>query len=403
MSRLELVGMQARPGDRPMSKHAVAPPIEGHVAPGFRRVRDAFRENFLSREEVGAAVCVYRDGEPVVDLWGGYRDPDRVRPWERDTLVCMMSVAKGVTAVAVMMQVDRGIIDLEQRVAHYWPGFAHNGKGEITVRQMLGGFAALIYLDHAPPGAMLDWDQMIAAIEAQAPAWPPGTRGAYHSATAGFLFGELIRRTDGRAVDAFVREEIARPLGIEFVLGVHAGELDRLADIIANDASVTGNALRDPTTKLGRAWRVQPQVDGLLFNDPRFRAAVIPSASGHSNARSVARLWAALANGGTLDGVRLMDPATVELARSVQWDAVCEMTDRPFRYGLGMFLNAAPMTGFGPNPRSFGHPGAGGAVGFADPENRLAFAYSPNRMCAGAGLGDRCEALIAALYEQDSP
>lgn len=379
---------------------ATAAPIAGHADESLARVREAFAENFRSRGEVGASVCVYRDGEKVVDLWGGYRDAQRRLPWEADTLVCMMSVAKGVAAIAVLMLVQRGRIDLGQRVAHYWPAFAQNGKADITVRQLMGGFAGLVYLDDAPVGALLHWDQMVSAIERQAPLWPPGTRGAYHSSTGGFLFGELVRQVDGRGIDTFVREEIAAPLGVEFILGLAPEDLPRVADIIPNAGSVTGNALKDPESKLGRAWRVQPPLDGPLFNDPRFRAAVIPSASGHSNARSVARIFATLAQPGPLDGVQLVAPALVDVAREPQWDDICGLTDRPFRYGLGMFLNKSPLSGFGTNPRAFGHPGAGGALGFADPENSIAFSYAPNHMCAGAGMGERCEALIAALYGQ---
>jgi CubicO group peptidase (beta-lactamase class C family) len=374
------------------------PPIAGTVDPSFARMRRAFEENFLLRGEVGAAVSVYAAGRKVVDLWGGHRDGARRLPWEPDTLVCMMSVTKGLCAIAVLMLVERGKISLDERVAKYWPGFGRAGKQDITVRQLMGGFAALIYLEHAAPGALIDWDAMVEAIERQPPLWPVGTRGAYHSSTGGFLFAELVHQVDGRTIDVFLREEIAAPLGVEYVLGLRPAQIPRVAEVIPNPGSVTGNALQDPTSKLGRAWASQPDWGGPMFNDPRFRSAVIPSASGHSNARSVARIFAALAQGGELDGVRRLSPAVIELARQVQWDDICAMTVRPFRYGLGMFLSKGPMANFGPNPGAFGHPGAGGALGFADPENRLSCSYSPNFMCAGAGLGERCEALIAALY-----
>lgn len=269
-----------------MEKAAAPVRPEGFCGPDYVRVREAFEENFRSRGEVGAAVCVYAGGTKVVDLWGGYRDPQRRLPWAADTLVCMMSVAKGVVALAVLMLVDRGRIELEAPVARYWPGFARNGKQDITVHQLMAGLGGLVYVDHAPPGALLHWEQMIEGIERQAPEWPPGTRGAYHSITQGFLLGELVRRVDGRRVEVFIREEIAAPLGVEFIMSLRAGELERLADIIPNPGSVTGNAIRDPTTKLGRAWRVQPAVSGFFLNDPQVRGAVIPSANGHSNARS---------------------------------------------------------------------------------------------------------------------
>lgn len=373
--------------------------IHGHCEPAFARLREEFARNFSERQEVGAAVCLYSDGRPVVDLWAGVADPVSGRPWERDTLVCMMSVGKSVCALAVLMLVERGRIDLAKPVAHYWPGFAQAGKAGITVRTLLSGLAALLYADHAPDGSAYDWDTMVRALELQAPEWEPGTRGAYHSATCGLLLGELVRRADGRTIDRFVREEMARPLGIEYGFGLDAAEIARVADIVPNEGNVTLQQSGDRTTKLGRAWRIQPRPADVHYrNTEQFRRAVFPSANGHSNARSVARLYAALAAGGTLDGVHLLSPELIEVARTQSWCERCGMTDRLFRYGVGFFLNYPPLLPFGSNPRAFGHPGAGGAIGFADPEARLAFAYSPNRMCEGAGVGERCTALIDAVF-----
>lgn len=372
-------------------------PIDGYAAPGFQRVREAFVDNFRLRDELGAAVAVYCKGKCVVDLWGGYKDVSRTQAWERDSIVCIMSVTKSLAAIAVLMLVDRGQVNLEACVSVYWPEFAQSGKAQITVRQILGGLGGLVYLDHASAGALVDWDAMIKAIELQEPHWPPGTRGAYHSVTQGFLLGELVRRVDGRRIEAFVRDEITEPLGIEFLMGLNTDELERVIDLVPNPCSVTGKAIGDPLTKIGRAWKIQPPVVGPLFNSEEFRRAVIPSGSGHSNARSVARIFAVLAEGGEIDGVRLLSRSIVDEARTAQWDGTCGLTDRNYRYGLGFFIHKPPLMPFGSNPRAFGHFGAGGAVGFADTEARLAFSYSPNFMCSGEGLGDRCEALIAAL------
>jgi CubicO group peptidase (beta-lactamase class C family) len=373
--------------------------IHGQCDPAFGRVRDAFARNFAEHQEVGAAVCVYSRGKPVVDLWAGVADPQTGRPWERDTLVCMMSVGKSVCALAVLMLVDRGVIDLAKPVAHYWPGFAQAGKAGITVRTLLSAQAALLYADHAPAGAAYDWEAMIRALELQAPEWEPGTRGAYHSMTFGLLLGELVRRADGRPIRQFVAEEIAAPLGIDYWFGLDDATLARVADIVPNLGNVTLQQSGDPSTKLGRAWRVQPRPTTTHYrNTLEFRRAVFPSANGHSNARSVARLYAMLANFGTLDGVRMLSPETVEIARTESWHGICGMTDRLFRYGVGFFLNLPPLLPFGPNPRAFGHPGAGGAIGVADPEAQLAFSYSPNRMCEGAGVGERCLALVEAVF-----
>lgn len=371
--------------------------IHGSCKPSFSHLREVFQENFELRNEVGAAVAVYQNGQLVADLWGGIADPAIGALWQRDSIVCMMWVGKAMAALCVYRLIDRGDLELDAPIAHYWPEFAQAGKSGITIRQLLGGFAGLIYPDHAPDGAAFDWEVMVKALELQEPLWEPGTQGAYHSQTAGHLFGEIVRRADGRRVETFFAEEIAGPLGIDYKFGLRDADLPRVAPILPNPDNVTLTQIGDPKSKLGRAWRILPQRDNFL-NSEDFRRGVFPSANGHGNARSEARVYAALANGGQLDGFFLLSEELVELARTLSWDGICGMTDRHFRYGHAFFLNNE-LAPFGPNPRAFGHPGAGGALGFADPEAQLAFSYSPNFMCSGSGVGDRCEALISALYD----
>lgn len=370
--------------------------IHGTCDPAFTGLRDMFRENFETRGEVGAAVAVYHQGRLVADLWGGVADPASGRPWERDSIVCMMSVGKGMAAMCLYRLIDRGAVALDAPVARYWPEFAQNGKDRITIRMLLGGKAGLVYADGAPAGAAFDWDAMTTALAAQKPEWEPGTQGAYHSMTAGILFGEIIRRIDGRTVDLFFREEIAGPLGIDYKFGLDDADIRRVATMVPNPESVTLNAIKDSTSKLGRAWRIMPSKED-FFNTEAFRRGVFPSANGHGNARAVARVYAALGNGGRLDGYYLLSPALIDVMRSMSWEGDCGLLDRPFRYGHGFFLSNE-LAPFGANPRAFGHPGAGGALGFTDPETGLAFSYSPNFMCSGGGVGDRCEALIAATF-----
>lgn len=379
--------------------NSLEPIVHGECGPGFELVQEVFTENFRSRGEVGAAVCIYKEGKKVVDLWGGHCDAEKTKPWERDSIVCMMSVGKGIAALAVHMLLDRGEIDLNRPVAYYWPKFAQANKEKITVKMLLGGLAGLVYTEHAPKGALLDWELMVEALERQEPVWTPGTRGAYHSMTAGFLLGELVKQVDGRDIATFLKEEITDPLQIDYMYGVSDVDIPRTAEIVPNTDSDTLNAMADPDSNIGKAWRVMPETDDFLFNTKAFLQAVLPSGNGVGNARAVARIYAALAQGGEIDDIRLVSPTTVENMREMQWDSLCGLTERPYRYGLGFFLNKPPMVLFGPNPASFGHPGAGGAIGFADPETGLAFSYSPNFMCAGAGIGDRCEALINAMYQ----
>jgi CubicO group peptidase (beta-lactamase class C family) len=371
--------------------------IDGYCDPEFAKVGDTFAANFRERGELGAAVAVYRHGQKVVDLWGGWADAAQTRPWREDTIVCMMSVGKGMAALCVWMLVERGLIDIDKPVAHYWPGFAQAGKGSITVATMLAGKAGLLYADHAPAGAGNDWAVMIDALEQQEPAWVPGEKHGYHSSTAGYLLGELVRRVDGRPIDRFLREEVTGPLRADYGYGASWAAADRVADIIPNPESHTFVQTRDPSTKLGRAWRIRPPSDD-HYNGVAMRTGLMPQTNGHGNARAVARIYAALAQGGTLDGVRLLGRETIDRMRTESWFGTCEMTDRVFRYGYGFFLNEPNMSPMGTNPRAFGHPGAGGAIGFADPENGISFSYSPSLMCAGGGLGERCRALSEAVY-----
>lgn len=374
--------------------------VQGDCDASCVGVREAFIENFETRDELGAAVCVFQDGAPVVDLWGGYLDSERSQPWQDNTIVCMASVTKGMVALCLHILIERGAVDLDAPMARYWPEFAQAGKADITVRQSLGHNDGVIFNDASVPGDWLNMDVIAAAIAAQEPAWEPGSRGAYNSFNFGFLVGEIVRRVSGRSPGRFFKEEIAIPLGIDYQIGVLESEISRVSNLYPNPESATFNAFQDSATKLARAWQSLPAESGDLgpFNQNDFRLKEFPSANGTGNARAVAKVYAALAAGGEIDGVRVWSSETVARMRELQWDSICGMTDRPFRMGLGVFLNSPPLSGMGPNPNAFGHMGVGGAFAFADPEAGISFSYSPNYMCAGAGVGDRCDALVEALY-----
>ena len=377
------------------------PPIYGNIEHGFERVREAFIENFTDRGEVGAAVCVYKDGKKVVDLWGGHLDEERTSLWQEDTIVCMMSVAKSVVALGVHLLIERGQVELDAPVMRYWEKFGQAGKSDITVRDLLGGRAGVLYADAAPKGSMFDWDVIMDAIEKQPAERPEEGRGAYHSLTMGFLLSGLIEHVDGRRVDVFIEEELCGPLGVDYQFGLSDADFKRTSMMISNKENATMNIIIKgdaPESNLSRAYRVMPRIDGFFANTKNFLQIVFPSGNGVGNARAIARLYGLLAQGGTLDGVRLFSPETVERMRTLQWTGPCGMTMRDYRYGLGFFLNQKYFSPMGTNPKAFGHMGAGGATGFADPEAGLSFSYSPNLMCSGEGIGDRAEALIDALY-----
>ncbi|MBL8697918.1 MAG: beta-lactamase family protein [Alphaproteobacteria bacterium] len=371
--------------------------VQGDCDPRFSRVREAFERNFSEDGEVGAAVAVMLDGRMVVDLWGGHRDAARARAWERDTIVCMMSVAKAVSALCVHRLVEEGALDLDAPVARDWPEFAAEGKGAIPLRWVLCHLAGIPVADAAARGAMYDWAAMTRAIAAQAPLWPPGSTRCYHSATQGFILGELVRRVTGMSLGAYLRRHVAAPLGLDYAIGLDDTAIARCADMIPAAGTIFDAAQKgDRSTLLGRAW--YPLGDGEDFNSQTWRRSEIPSANGHGNARAVARLYGALALGGTLDGVRVIGPEALDRATTEQWRGQSISSKLTFRTALGFFLSCPPDRPMGPNPRTFGHSGAGGAQGFADPDARLGFAYSPNRMHAGIDIGVRASRLIETTF-----
>ncbi|PCI54375.1 MAG: serine hydrolase [Alphaproteobacteria bacterium] len=374
-------------------------PIQGMCQDRFLAVKDVFCANFVERGELGAAVSVYLEGQKIVDLWGGYQNQEHNLLWQEDTIVCVLSAGKAFAALGVHILIDQGLIDLEAPVAEYWPKFGHNGKESITVRQLLAGQAGLIYLDHLPKGQIFNWNAVVKAIEDQEPVWKPGTRSAYHSSTFGHLTGELIRKVSGSTVDDFLAKWVFDPLKLDIRYGLTSIDENRASDLYPNPNSTTLNAIKDTSTGIGRAWSGMPDINGFYVNSPEFRNIVFPAGNAHTNSRSLAKLYAALACGGCLDGIRIISEKTLRQATTLQWDGACALTGRNFRYALGFFLNTPELVSMGTNPNGFGHPGAGGSIGFADPEVGLSFAYSPNRMCAGAGLGDRCEHLIETLYK----
>ena len=379
-----------------MSRNPSAAAMEtrGTCDPRFSAVREAFAENFRSRDEVGATVAVTLDGRTVVDLWGGFLDADRQRPWRRDTLVCMMSVAKAVTATCAHVLVDRGTLDVDAPVARYWPEFAANGKERLPVRYILDHRAGLPAIDRVmPAGAAFDWEAMTAALAAQRPMWEPGARLVYHSVTMGYLVGEVIRRISGKGVGTFLEEEICGPLGLDYHIGLAEDHHARCADFFGD---IRGTLFddSDPRSLMARAMA---QVPASVIATPAFRRAEIPSINGYGTARSVARLFGVLACGGELDGTRLMSAETIDKAIAEQW-AGMEDRGRELRMGLGYMLGLPSAVAMGRNPRAFGHTGAGGAIGFADPDARIGFAYGMNRMYSGAGISPRLQVLVDATF-----
>ncbi len=377
------------------------PSIDGFCHPRFASVRDAFAANFEAGREVGASFAATVNGEVVVDLWGGHADAARSRPWERDTIINVFSTTKAMTALCAHVLVDRGALDLDTPVARYWPEFAQAGKASITPRQLLSHTAGLAALrDPLPTEALYDWRRMVEALAAEAPAWEPGTANGYHALTYGYLVGEVIRRITGRTPGTFFREEVAAPLGADFHIGLPQSEDARVAELVPPTVeelrAVGAPSTLSRDTIAGRALG-NPPLQAEFANRLEWRRAEIPAGNGHGNARSVARVMALLACGGSLDGVRLLGEQTIAKAIEEQRFAKDLVLGFKMRWGLGFMLTSKYLP-LGPNPRTFGHGGWGGSLGFADADARVGWSYIMNKMSPGTAGDTRVAGILAALY-----
>jgi CubicO group peptidase (beta-lactamase class C family) len=376
--------------------------VRGRCDAAFRAVSEAFATN-LAAGELGAACSVSVDGTVVVDIWGGWADAARTRPWTGDTLVNAYSVGKPIVALALLQLVAGGRTDLDDPADRWWPELTAGRRGA-TVRHVLchrGGVPAI----REPLGndSLWDWDAMCRAIAATDPWWEPGTRHAYHSNTYGHLVGELARRIDGRPPGTWLRDEIAAPLDADLAWGLRPAERARCADVTW-EIDVSGGiewlfstAETDEQRMIALGYANPPGYSGIgVVNSEAWRAAQVPSTNLHATARGVARLYAALAAGGTLDGVVVLDRDLLAESTSAQSEGWCPVLQREATFGLG-FQPARSDRPFGPNPRSFGHFGTGGAVGFADPQADVGFGYVMNSVVP-RWQSPRNRALVDALY-----
>ena len=377
-------------------------PLCGHYDARFAPVLEAFCENYRCEDEVGSAVSVILDGQTVLDLWGGWRDGARTREWQHDTIVCMMSVSKGITGLAFNLLVDRGLVDIDAPVATYWPEFAQNGKQRLPVRYLLDHRAGLpIIADPLWPGAIYDHAAICRALAAQAPLWEPGTVAAYHVHTQGYLLGEIVRRVTGKTVGNFVRDELAAPLEADFQIGgLTAHDHARCAEVMPNmTATLFAAREAEHDTLRSKAFVQNPAEPWpVTLNTKIWRDCEIASGNGHGNARGVARIYGAFARGGELGGVRVTRPTSIEAMITEQHNITERLQDRPYHQALGVLLNTPSAVYMGPNPHAFGHHGIGGSIGFADPDARIGFSYAINKMHAVGTNGPRAARLIDALY-----
>jgi len=391
--------------------------VYGTVEPGFEGVRAAFEENFRQHGDKGASVGVYVDGEQKVDLWGGVADVATGQAWQRDTMAIMYSVTKGATATLAWLLAQRGLLDFDAPVAEYWPEFAGGGKAAVPVRYLFTHQAGLPYLDQQlSREEVLDGARVTEVLEQQAPVWEPGTAHGYHAVTFGWLAAAVIARVTGRGLGQVFAEEIAGPLGLDFHIGLPAGESARVAQLVdipppdpAAFAAITDPAVMetvlavraamlDPSSTFSRALStngVLPALDARTWNDPAIYQAEIPAANGISNGRSLARMYAATVS--EVDGVRLLTDETVHKASAEQVSGPDLTLLVPTRFGTGFQLPwpNLPML----SAASFGHSGLGGALGFADSRYKAGFGYVQNQLLSSLGPDQRTLGLVAAVAD----
>lgn len=365
--------------------------VHGTLAPGFEPVREIMAANIASGADLGTSFAVTQNGEMLVDLWGGWADIAKTRPWERDTIVNVWSTTKTMTALCALMLADRGRIDFAAPVAEYWPEFAQNGKQGVTVAHLMSHTAGLPTWDEPlAKEELYDWDLCVRRLAAQKPRWEPGTVAAYHAITQGYLIGEVVRRADGRSLGTFFRKEVAEPLGADFRIGLPEREDHRVAEMIPPD--------RDPAAKPGN-----PPIDPVDTRTRAWRAAEIPAAGGTGNARAVAAIHAILANGGEAQGKRFLSEAGVRRALEVQFVGTDRALGMPARYGLGFGVAGEGTLIPFPNPNSIYWGGWGGSLALIDMDARTSIAFMMNRM-AGGTVGDtRAFSLARASWDALRP
>ena len=372
----------------------------------LQRLKPLFQENFEKFGELGAAVSVWQNGKPIIDLCGGFRDVHREKPWNADAVVLVWSATKGIGSACVLHALQQRNIELDRRVAEFWAEFAQSGKEKITLAQLLSHQTGLCALDRRVD--VLDYDGVIRALEAQAPLWPPGTAHGYHARTFGFFLDQLIRRITGKTLSEYWQENFARPLELDFWIGLPEQENSRVATIYAAKAvkpPEPAHFYRDVVTPgtLARKTFTSPYGLNVIskMNDPHIRALPIISFGGIASASALAKFYSMLANGGELNEQIFLIPETIDRMTKTLSDGVDRVFQIPTAFSAGFMKDSqdAKRRLFGPSETSFGHPGAGGSHAFADLENKIAFAYVMNQMEQSVLPNEKSLRLVDAIYD----
>jgi len=358
--------------------------IHGFYEERFEPVKKVLADSIKSGNDLGASFAATINGEYVVDIWGGYSDVAKTQPWERDTIVNVFSTTKVMSVLCVLMLVDRGLIDLDTPVAKYWTEFAQNGKENLPVRFILSHTAGLPGFNKViDVKTLYDWDQIVNILAAQPPSWKPGTRSGYHAITQGYLLGELVRRVTHKTIGKFYQDEIAVPLKADFHIGLSAENDSRVAEMIPPEA--IEDITITPESRASKGF-FTPALLVKDFLSREWRGAEIPAANGHGNARSAAKVGAALACGGELDDVKIISLKTIEEAIKEQSYSKDIIMQIPIRWGLGFGLNSREMR-LGRNPRAFCWGGWGGSSLVMDLDDKISYSFVMNKM-SNTLLGD---------------
>lgn len=369
--------------------------VQGTVDPRFEAMREVLQRNLDSGADLGASVAVVLEGEPVVDLWGGWADPERTRPWERDTITNVWSSTKTMIALSALVLVDRGELDVHQTVAHYWPEFAASGKESVEVRHLLSHTSGVSgWAQPVEVSDIYDWEKSTSMLAAQAPWWTPGTASGYHALNQGHLVGEVIRRITGQRLGEFFATEIAGPLGADFHIGLPESEFHRVSNVVPPPPLPIDLASIDPDSVMVKTF-TGPAPDASVSWTSEWRRADIGAANGHGNARSVARVQSAITNGGAVDGVQLLSPATIDTIFEEQASGVDLVLGVASRFGIGYGL-PNEMLPVPPDARLCFWGGWGGSMVINDLDHRMTVTYMMNRMESGLVGDTRGFDLIAA-------
>lgn len=374
--------------------------VQGHCDPAFENVKESFQQFLDSGDELGASIYVDLDGTCVLDLWGGYADQSRTRTWDEDTITCVWSSSKTITNLAALMLVDRGLLDVHEKVSKYWPEFAANGKEDLEVRNFLSHSAGLpAWEPPIPIEEIYDLEKSTALLAAQAPWWKPGTVSGYHAISQGHLVGELVRRLTGKSLKQFIDEEIAGPLGADFRLGAPEKDWPRIADVVP-PPPLPANRIPPPDSVAARIARGSVS-NAARANEPDYRRAALGASNGYSNARAINRIISVIAQGGQVKGApRILSQKTIDGIFEEQTNGVDLVLGREVKWGVGFALPRPDVVDWIPEGRVAFWGGWGGSIIIADTERRLTICYVMNKMESTGTMGNpRTAAYCRAVYD----